>query len=116
MPAFGEGMLQPAQIEAVANYVGTWWGVVPAGTDMAEGAKLFADNCAMCHGDHGQGSRDFGAPPLNAKVHLNAGTRAAIVAQVTHPHQGVMPNWNTRLDPATIKSVAVFVHSLGGGE
>jgi cytochrome c oxidase cbb3-type subunit 3 len=29
---------------------------------------------------------------------------------------GVMPNWSTRLDAATIKSVVLYVHSLGGGE
>jgi hypothetical protein len=29
---------------------------------------------------------------------------------------GVMPNWNTRLDAAKIKSVTLYVHSLGGGE
>jgi cytochrome c oxidase cbb3-type subunit 3 len=117
MPNFGsDGILKPAQIEAVADYVGRWWGVTAPGTDTRAGAKLFADNCAACHGDAGQGNRDFGAPPLNAQVHLYGGTRAAIVAQVTHPRQGVMPNWSARLDPATIKSVAVYVHALGGGE
>ena len=29
---------------------------------------------------------------------------------------GVMPNWGARLDPATIKAVTLYVHSLGGGE
>jgi hypothetical protein len=29
---------------------------------------------------------------------------------------GVMPNWNARLDLAKIKSVTLYVHSLGGGE
>jgi cytochrome c oxidase cbb3-type subunit 3 len=117
MPNFGtDGILKPAEIGQVADYVGTWWGVTPAGTDTSAGAKLFADNCAACHGDHGQGNRDFGAPPLNARVHLYGATRAAIVAQVTHPRQGVMPNWNARLDLATIKSVALYVHALGGGE
>jgi cytochrome c oxidase cbb3-type subunit 3 len=27
-----------------------------------------------------------------------------------------MPNWNTRLSEAEIRSVALYVHSLGGGE
>ena len=51
-----------------------------------------------------------------ARIHLYGDTREAIVAQVTNPRMGVMPNWNARLDPATIKSVALYVHSLGGGE
>jgi cytochrome c oxidase cbb3-type subunit 3 len=29
---------------------------------------------------------------------------------------GVMPTWGTRLDPMTIDALAVYVHSLGGGE
>jgi cytochrome c oxidase cbb3-type subunit 3 len=28
----------------------------------------------------------------------------------------VMPAWTTRFDPATIRALAVYVHSLGGGE
>ena len=116
MPAFGDGILKPAEIQQIADFVGTWWGVANPGADAAPGAKLFADNCASCHGDKGEGNRSFGAPPLAARVHLYGGTREAIVAQVTHPKAGVMPNWSTRLDPATIKSVALYVHALGGGE
>ena len=51
-----------------------------------------------------------------ARCICTATTRDAIVAQVNAPKQGVMPNWNTRLDPATIKAVTLYVHSLGGGE
>jgi cytochrome c oxidase cbb3-type subunit 3 len=29
---------------------------------------------------------------------------------------GVMPAWGNRLDPVTIKMLAAYVHSLGGGE
>ncbi len=29
---------------------------------------------------------------------------------------GVMPRWNNRLDPVTIRMLAAYVHSLGGGE
>jgi cytochrome c oxidase cbb3-type subunit 3 len=117
MPSFGaDGILKPAEIQSVADYVGVWWETTPAGTNVAAGAKLFADNCAVCHGDKGQGVRDFGAPPLNSSVHLYGATRDDIVAQVTHPRMGVMPNWNKRLDTGTIRSVALYVHSLGGGE
>jgi cytochrome c oxidase cbb3-type subunit 3 len=117
MPNFGtDGVLKPDQIEQVADFVGVWWGVTKPGTDTTAGARLFADNCATCHGDKGEGIRAAGAPPLNAQVHLYGGTHEAIVAQVTHSRNGVMPNWNNRLDAGTIKSVALYVHSLGGGE
>jgi len=117
MPSFGtDNILKPTEILEVAHFVGVWWGVTPAGTDTTAGAKIFADNCASCHGAKGEGGRDFGAPPLHAHVHLYGGELKDIVAQVTHPKEGVMPNWNARLDTATIRSVALYVHSLGGGE
>ena len=117
MPAFGvDGTLTPEQIRQVADYVGVWWGVTPAGTDVSKGAQIYADNCVACHGEKGEGNRDAGAPPLNAKVHLYGGTLDSIIAQVTRPQLGVMPAWGTKLDPATIKSLTLYVHSLGGGE
>ena len=29
---------------------------------------------------------------------------------------GIMPAWQGRLDPTTIKALAVYVHTLGGGQ
>lgn len=116
MPDFGSGMLKPAEIQQVADYVMTLFASPVAGADVSAGRALFAQNCAMCHGENGQGNREMGAPPLASRIHLYGGDRANIVAQVTHPRHGVMPNWGARLDPATLKNVALYVHSLGGGE
>jgi cytochrome c oxidase cbb3-type subunit 3 len=58
----------------------------------------------------------MGAPRLAARTHLRVSDRDSVVRQITNPVMGVMPNWNTRLDSATIKSVTLYVHSLGGGE
>ncbi len=115
MPKFAaDGLLKPAEIEQVADYVMTLYG--NPGGNTAAGQKLFADNCAACHGDKGEGKREVGAPRLAGRAHLNGDTRDAVVAQITNARMGVMPNWNTRLDTATIKSVALYVHGLGGGE
>ncbi len=38
-----------------------------------------------------------------------------VVATVMNGRKGVMQAWEGRLDPATIKSLAVYVHGLGGG-
>ncbi len=117
MPRFGaDGILKPAEIQQVADYVMTLFGHADAGKDVSAGQKLFADNCAICHGDAGQGDREKGAPRLASQVHLYGSDRATVVAQITAPRMGVMPAWNTRLDPATIKGLALYVHSLGGGE
>jgi len=118
MPHFGaDGILKPAEIQAVADYVwATFYGHPTSGQDLSAGAKIFADNCVACHGDHGQGTREMGAPRLASHVHLYGNTEGTIVNQVALPRQGVMPNWGARLDPATIKAVTLYVHSLGGGE
>ena len=118
MPRFGlDSVLKPAEIDAVADDVwATYYGYPTTGQDLSAGAKIFADNCAACHGDHGQGNRDMGAPKLASHIHLYGNTRATIVGQVTAPHMGIMPNWGARLSPATIKSVTLYVHALGGGE
>jgi cytochrome c oxidase cbb3-type subunit 3 len=116
MPRFGtDGVLKPEEIQQVADYVMTLYGK-PTGRDVAAGQKLFAENCATCHGETGQGDREKGAPRLASRVHLNGDTRDAVMAQITTPRMGVMPAWHTRLDVATIKSLTLYVHSMGGGE
>jgi len=117
MPRFGaDAILKPAEIQAVADYAATLYGQSAAGTDPAEGKRVFAENCAVCHGDAGQGNREVGGPKLAARTHLHGDDRAAILTQNLQPAHGVMPNWNARLDAAKIKSVALYVHALGGGE
>jgi cytochrome c oxidase cbb3-type subunit 3 len=118
MPRFGaDGVLKQPEIEAITNYVwATFYGHPAAGQDLSAGAKLFAENCAACHGEAGQGNREVGAPRLASHVHLYGDARATIANQINSPRQGVMPSWGARLDTATIKSVALYVHSLGGGE
>ena len=107
-------MLKPAKIDQVAAYVMTLYGQKRG--DTAAGQKIFADNCAVCHGDNGEGKREVGAPRLAGRTHLYGDDEATVIGQITNPHMGVMPNWNARLDEATIKSVALYVHGLGGGE
>jgi cytochrome c oxidase cbb3-type subunit 3 len=47
---------------------------------------------------------------------LYGGTRATLLSQVSSPKHGVMPSWIGRLGAARVKQLAVYVHSLGGGE
>ncbi|BBC72360.1 cytochrome c oxidase, cbb3-type subunit III [Altererythrobacter sp. B11] len=113
MPAFGDGFLTPQQIGALADHVLSLSGKAK---DNPAGAKLFEENCAVCHGSDGKGLRQFGAPNLADAIWLYGGTREDVIRQITQPRMGVMPAWSGRLDPATIKMLAAYVHSLGGGE
>jgi cytochrome c oxidase cbb3-type subunit 3 len=84
--------------------------------DLVKGKKIFADNCAACHGDDGKGNLELGAPNLTTQVWLYGPTEADIEQRVTLGGGGVMPAWGAKLDQPTIKTLAVFVHSLGGGQ
>ena len=117
MPAFGaDGMLDAHQIEAVANFVLSLSGGEHDAALAEEGKQIFADNCAVCHGDDGGGNHELGAPRLNDAIWLYSGNKDAIIAQINKPRHGVMPAWAHRLDATTIKELTLFVHSLGGGE
>jgi cytochrome c oxidase cbb3-type subunit 3 len=117
MPSFGrEGILTPAQIDDVTSFVRTLSGLEKRSASSARGAELFAANCAVCHGPGGKGGRQVGAPNLTDAIWLYGGSRDAITATLTNAHAGVMPAWTGRLDPVTIRMLAAYVHSLGGGE
>ena len=62
------------------------------------------------------GSPSWVAPALNDAIWLYGGEAEQITAQINRPRYGVMPAWQGRLDDATIKMLAVYVHTLGGGE
>lgn len=117
MPAFGrDQMLTAGQIADVASYVRLISGQRQQTAASTRGAKVFADTCAACHGADGKGNRTFGAPDLTDVIWLYGGDTAAIVETVTNGRQGVMPAWTTRFDPVTVKMLAAYVYSLGGGE
>lgn len=117
MPGFGrDRLLTPDQIQDVTSHVLTLSRKEKPSASSQRGAQVFADNCAVCHGAGGKGSQDFGAPNLADAIWLYGGTRDEVIAQVSAPRHGVMPAWGARLDPVTIRMLAAYVHSLGGGE
>ena len=118
MLAFGrDGILKTDEIVTVANFVRSLSGL-PARKEanLDAGRKLFADNCASCHGEAGKGNQELGAPNLTDKIWLYGSDEAAIIETITNGRGGVMPAWSGRLDPVTIKALAVYVHTLGGGK
>ena len=118
MPAFGRGgILKPDQISAVASYVRSLSGLpTEKNADLALGKKVFADNCAVCHGPEGKGNRQVGAPNLTDKIWLYGPDKATIMQGVQNGRGGVMPAWQGRLSEPIIKALTVYVYSFGGGE
>jgi cytochrome c oxidase cbb3-type subunit 3 len=118
MLAFGrDAILKRDEIVTVANYVRSLSGLSTApGFDAAAGKKIFTENCVSCHGDGGKGNPEVGAPNLTDQIWLYGSDEATIVETIANGRAGVMPAWSGRLDPVTIKALAVYVHSLGGGK
>jgi cytochrome c oxidase cbb3-type subunit 3 len=83
-------------------------GITPA--DVAEGKRLFQNNCAPCHGIDGSG----GAGPALTRPRLSrAPDNAALVDLIVGgiPDRGMPPSWHLRPDGP--KVVAAYVRSLG---
>jgi cytochrome c oxidase cbb3-type subunit 3 len=117
MPSFGrDAILKPEQVSDVASFVRTLSGKERASASSRRGGELFAAHSGVCHGPAGKGDRRFGAPNLADAIWLYDGSREAIENSVTNAHAGVMPAWHRKLDKATIRMLAAYVHSLGGGE
>jgi cytochrome c oxidase cbb3-type subunit 3 len=117
MPRFvADGVLTTAQVADVADYVLSLSGRGADAAAVQRGETLFAENCASCHGEKGEGNRDVGAPRLSDQVWLNGSDKAAIARYIANPRMGVMPAWGGRLDAAVVNMLTVYVHALGGGE
>ena len=117
MPAFGaDDLLDREQITDAAEFVLSISGQEHDVAAAERGADVYAENCASCHGEAGEGLPELGAPRLNDPIWLYGGSRDEIIAQINRPRHGVMPAWGQRLDAGTIKQLAIYVHSLGGGQ
>ncbi len=117
MPRFGaDGILTPQQISDVADFVLSLSGGKGDPAAVTRGKQIFAENCAACHGEKGEGNTDLGAPRLNDNIWLYGGDKATVVETITFARRGVMPAWSERLSDTTIKMLTVYVHSLGGSQ
>ncbi|WP_164118621.1 cytochrome-c oxidase, cbb3-type subunit III [Sphingorhabdus sp. Alg239-R122] len=117
MPAFGrDGILSSAEISDLVSHIRVISGEEEQSASATRGAALYESNCAVCHGADGTGDRTQGAPNLTDAISLYGIGRTSLTNTITNSRYGVMPRWGHRLDPATVRMLAAYVHSLGGGE
>ncbi|MBK5912001.1 cytochrome-c oxidase, cbb3-type subunit III [Rhodothalassium salexigens] len=117
MPSFlSDGILTREQVGQVVQYVRRISDQEHDAAKAEQGAAIYDQQCGFCHGAQGKGMADLGAPNLSDAIWLYGGDVASLTETVSYSRYGVMPAWEDRLDPLTIKQLAVYVHALGGGE
>jgi mono/diheme cytochrome c family protein len=127
MPAWGEGGLRPAEVDAVVAHVRTLGGDVPAPTEDeprrwlqadAVGAPLYAATCASCHGERGEGKE---GPALANPRFLAAASDRYLIETVRRGRRGTsMPGFggaspqHRTLGDDEITSVVAYIRTWEG--
>ncbi len=76
------------------------------------GQRIFANNCAQCHGSDAGGARGF--PSLRDGDWLWGGSAEAIGASISGGRQGGMPPWGQVLGEEGINNAAHYALTLSG--
>lgn len=78
--------------------------------EIEEGAKLYAANCAGCHGANAEGGI---APPLaNVETYIYGGTDAELLTSVMEGRGGGMPPFKSSLGEKKTWEVLAYIDSL----
>jgi cytochrome c oxidase cbb3-type subunit 3 len=78
------------------------------------GQRMFANNCAQCHGADARGSNGF--PDLSDSDWIWGGTPDSIKTSITNGRMAAMPAWGPMLGDDGVRDTAAFVMSLSGRE
>lgn len=111
MPAWGASLGEKG-IAQTTEYVLKLSGAEYDEKKAEVGAKLFANNCAVCHGVDGKGNQLVGAPNLTDDIWLYGGEPATIRQTLRDGRAGVMPAQAELLKPDRIHLLAAYVYSL----
>ena len=76
----------------------------------ADGAALFGDKCAMCHGAKGEGNKDMGMPPVRGTKMTAEGLATFLLKG--EQGKAVHASGMGQLNEEQAKAVAAFVKGL----
>jgi cytochrome c oxidase cbb3-type subunit III len=111
MPAWGS-VLGEDKVLQVAEYVLKISGNEFDAALAEPGAKVFADNCVVCHGQDAKGQYATGAPNLTDKTWLYEGSRENIRQTIRSGRNNQMPAQEQTLLPEKIHLLTAYVYSL----
>lgn len=134
MPSYA--YLKPAEIEALVKQVRSWnkakpltFSSQPIKGNPAHGAKLYVNECAVCHGANGEGGKGTGvtfsrprdlpimAPALNNRGFLASAPDAMIELTLEQGHEGtpMVSFLGKGLSVSDIDDIVSFVRSFDQG-
>jgi len=94
----------------------------------SNGQKLYAQNCAVCHGKHAEGADNwqrrtedgkFPPPPLNGTAHTwhhSTEVLTDVIKNGTGNMGGNMPAWKNKLNDKDIANILVFIQAQWSDE
>jgi cytochrome c oxidase cbb3-type subunit 3 len=107
--------LSPGNIRDLVEFLIRGQGGSVDGASAARGADLFTGvaGCYDCHATDAKGDSAIGAPNLTDHITLYGdGSRESLAMSIAYGRHGICPAWVTRISPAGIREVALFVYSL----
>ncbi len=116
-PAVAQSATVKVAQNATAEPIARWYHF----GQVSLGARLFAGNCAACHGQAAVGAPgwqqrgtdgQYPAPPLNGSAHAWHHPLAQLFQKIKHGGQGTaMPSWGSRLKDEEIKAIIAWFQS-----
>jgi len=107
--------LSPGNIRDLVEFLFHAQGQEADAAAAARGGALFvgAAGCYDCHATDAKGDPAIGAPNLTDRITLyDDGSRQALTLSIEYGRHGVCPAWVTRIRPAGIREIALFVYTL----
>ena len=114
MPGWGS-VIGESGVKNVAAFVRQELAQLPTETaaDIAQGAQVYTQNCAACHGAQGEGMPALGAPALNQPAGWIYGHELSALEQtIRYGRTGHMPAQAQYLGPDKVHVLAAYIYSL----
>jgi cytochrome c oxidase cbb3-type subunit 3 len=110
MPGYQQlGSFTPEQVGDVVEFVLSLSGAEHDAEAAMRGEALWTP-CTECHGDEGAGYVPYGGPDLTDDISLYGNDRDMLRDVIANGRKGVCPPFADKLDPATIKALAVYIY------
>lgn len=102
------------ELGQIVSYLGTFGSDEPLSDYDARGQEFYAESCAACHGDDGQGLPELGASNLADDYWQHGDSMMNKRLAITRGVQSECPAHGSELTPAEIELLTAFTLQLAG--